>query len=65
MVDNLAPNLLLGNDFLVPYRANIDYNVKIVTLRAVDLAVPFSVKNHSILYVRCVKTKRAIILCPD
>ena len=65
VVDDLAPNLLLGNDFLIPYRANIDYDAKIVTLRAINLVVPFSVRTHSMLCVRRVRTTRAITLCPD
>ena len=56
---------MLGNEFLVPYRANIDYDEKIVTLRAIDLTVPFSVTTHSAPCVRRVKTKRTITLCPD
>ncbi|EAQ86812.1 hypothetical protein CHGG_08065 [Chaetomium globosum CBS 148.51] len=65
VIDNLLPNLLLGNDFMDPYRANIDYDTKIVHLRAIDFAVPFSIRVHSVPCVRRVKTTRAITLLPD
>ncbi|EAQ84379.1 hypothetical protein CHGG_08393 [Chaetomium globosum CBS 148.51] len=48
VIDKLLPNLLLGNDFMDPYRANIDYDTKIVHLRAIDFAVPFSIREAMI-----------------
>jgi hypothetical protein len=65
VVEDLAPNLLLGNDFMDPYRAVFDYGEKVITLRAIDLTMPFSVQAHSAPCVRKVKTTRAITLLPD
>ncbi|KAL2137451.1 hypothetical protein VTI28DRAFT_9682 [Corynascus sepedonium] len=65
VVDSLGPNLLLGNEFLDEYNANIDYQDKEVHFKRLNFCVPFSVYRHSVPCVRKVKTTREITLLPD
>ena len=41
VVPNLALNLLLGNDFIDPYKADIDYGTKEVRLGSINFVMPF------------------------
>ena len=60
---NLAPNLLLGNDFIDPYKADIDYSTKEVWLGNINFVMPFQTRALVYLpYRRKVYTKRAITL---
>ena len=63
---NLAPNLLLGNDFIDPYKVDIDYSTKEVRLGNINFVMPF--QTHTLVYLpyRCkVYTKRAVTLLPQ
>ena len=41
VVSNLVPNLLLGNDFMDPYKVDIDYGTKEVRLGNINFVMPF------------------------
>lgn len=62
VVDSLAPNLLLGTDFLDPYEAIIDYGRQKATLQTSGFEIPFTVFARGVPCVRKVKTTRAITL---
>lgn len=64
ILDDLVPNLLLGNDFLVPYGGSIRYDDRIVDLNAIDFSMPFEIETRSKLCVRRVRTSRKITLLP-
>ena len=66
VVPNLAPNLLLGNDFMDPYKADIDYGTKEVRLGNINFVMPF--QTRALAYLPCrrkVRTKRAVTLLPQ
>ena len=62
VVDDLAPKILLGNDFLSPYGANIDYGEKIVKFTALDFTAPFEILTRSLPCNRNVTSTRKIVL---
>lgn len=64
ILDDLAPNLLLGNDFLAPYGGSIRYDDRIVDLNAIDFSMPFEIETRSKPCVRRVRTSREITLLP-
>jgi len=64
VVDNLEPNLLLGNDFLLPYQADIDYGDNKVRFSELQFAVNFQARTQAVPCVRKVKTTRKITLLP-
>jgi len=65
VLDSLAPNMLIGNDFLKPYEANIDYSTSSITLGKIeDFAIPFTVDPKTTACKRKVKTTRKITLAP-
>ena len=41
VIPNLVPNLLLGNDFIDPYKVDIDYGTKEVWLGNINFVMPF------------------------
>ena len=63
---NLVPNLLLGNDFIDPYKVDIDYSTKEVRLGNINFVMPFQTYVPVYLpYRRKVYTKRAVTLLPQ
>ena len=63
VVPNLVSNLLLGNDFIDPYKADIDYSTKEVRLGNINFVMPF--QTYALVYLpyrRKVRTKRAVTL---
>ena len=63
VIPNLTPNLLLGNDFIDLYKADIDYGTKEVRLGNINFVIPF--QTHAPIYLpyrRKVRTKRTITL---
>ena len=66
VVPNLIPNLLLGNDFIDPYKADIDYSTKEVRLGNINFVMPFQTRALVYLpYRRKVYTKYTITLLPQ
>jgi lysine/ornithine N-monooxygenase len=61
-VDDLTPKILLGNDFLSSYGANIDYSEKIVKFTALDFTASFEILTRSLPCNRKVTSVRKIIL---
>jgi hypothetical protein len=65
VLDNLQPNLLLGNDFIHCYECVIDYQSTTITYNAVNgFKVDFEVETRSLPCVRKVTTQRKIVLLP-
>ncbi|KAK3683310.1 hypothetical protein B0T22DRAFT_483178 [Podospora appendiculata] len=65
VVDSLEPNMLLGNDFLHPYQANIDYSKDAVSFGRMDgFEVRFEVLARAKPCNRRVTTERKITLLP-
>lgn len=65
VLDSPAPNAILGNDFLKPYEANIDYNTSTGTFEKIDdFALPFTVEAKDTACKCKVKIKRKITLAP-
>ncbi|KAK3939534.1 hypothetical protein QBC46DRAFT_263165, partial [Diplogelasinospora grovesii] len=65
VVDDLAPNLLLGNDFLKPYGMNIDYEDNVVSFAKVKgFQVDIQVENRAPACVRKVTSLRKVTLLP-
>ena len=65
IIPNLVPNLLLGNDFMDPYKVDIDYSTKEVRLRNINFVMPFQTYAPVYLpYKRKVRTRYAITLLP-
>ena len=63
VIPNLIPNLLLGNDFIDPYKVDIDYSTKEVQLGNINFVMPFQTRIPIYLpYRRKVHTKRAVTL---
>ncbi|KAK4236653.1 hypothetical protein C8A03DRAFT_35444, partial [Achaetomium macrosporum] len=65
VVDSLPANLLMGAEFLDPYKANINYDAKIASLQAIGFDMPFETRNRGFPCVRKVKTTRAVTLLPQ
>ena len=66
VMPNLIPNLLLGNDFIDLYKADIDYGTKEVRLGNINFVMPF--QTYVLVYLpyrRKVRTRRAITLLPQ
>ena len=63
VIPNLVPNLLLGNDFIDSYKADIDYSTKEVRLGNINFVMPFQTRAPVYLPYRYkVYTKCAITL---
>ena len=63
VIPNLIPNLLLGNEFIDPYKADIDYSTKEVQLGNINFVIPFQTYTPAYIpYKRKVYTKCAITL---
>ena len=66
VIPNLIPNLLLGNDFIDPYKVDINYSTKEVQLGNINFIMPFQTYVPIYLpYRHKVYTKRAITLLPQ
>ena len=66
VVPNLTSNLLLGNDFIDPYKADIDYSTKEVRLGNINFVMPFQTCAPVYLpYRRKVYTRHAVTLLPQ
>ena len=63
VIPNLTPNLLLGNDFIDPYKADIDYSIKEVRFGNINFVMPFQTRTPVYLpYKRKVYTRHAVTL---
>ncbi|KAK4441884.1 hypothetical protein QBC34DRAFT_419537 [Podospora aff. communis PSN243] len=64
VVDNLDAVVLLGNDWLDPYGASIDYPAQKIHLTKVGLSFPVTITPRGKPCVRKVKTTRKVTLLP-
>ncbi|KAK4232760.1 hypothetical protein C8A03DRAFT_39612, partial [Achaetomium macrosporum] len=64
IIDSLPANLLLGADFLDPYKAVINYENKVATLKAINFDIPFQTRS-GMPCTRKVKTTRSVTLLPN
>lgn len=64
VMDDLSPTMLLGNDALAPYGANIHYDARTVDFTSLDLKIPFDIDVRATSCTRKVTTTREIVLLP-
>lgn len=64
VMDDLSPTILLGNDALAPYGANIHYDARSVDFTSLDLKIPFDIEVRATSCTRKVTTTREIVLLP-
>ncbi|KAK1777764.1 hypothetical protein QBC45DRAFT_329972, partial [Copromyces sp. CBS 386.78] len=51
VIEDLSPNVLFGNDFIILYNGNIDYEIREVSLKTLNTIFPFEIKIRVKLYV--------------